>query len=45
MQVSLMHYESVSSLCRMAESVEYSGLVTYKISGLADTHTYLTQVL
>ena len=40
-----MQYSSVSSLCRMAESEEYSKLVAYKISGLDDTHTYLTTQL
>ena len=40
-QVALMHYESISSLCLMASSEEYSQLVGYKISALDDTHTYL----
>ena len=44
-QVALMHYSSVASLCRMAESEEYSKLVGYKISALDDTHTYLTQLI
>ena len=38
---ALMHYESISALCLMAESEEYSKLVGYKISALDDTHTYL----
>ena len=44
-QVALMQYSSISSVCRMAESEEYSKLVGYKISALDDTHTYLTQLL
>ena len=44
-RVALMHYSSVASLCRMAESEEYSKLVGYKISALDDTHTYLTQLI
>ena len=38
-----MQYQSVEEACRMVNSMEYAEVVKYKVEGLLDTHTYLTQ--
>jgi len=44
-QVALMHYESTEALCKMANSEEYMSVYEKKVTGLLDTHTYLTKQL
>eukprot|EP00092_Neocalanus_flemingeri_P025910 GFUD01028078.1.p1 GENE.GFUD01028078.1~~GFUD01028078.1.p1 ORF type:complete len:252 (+),score=87.76 GFUD01028078.1:54-809(+) len=39
---ALMQYQSVADLCRMVNSKEYMEVVKFKVEGLLDTHTYLT---
>ena len=42
-QVALMFYKSTDHLCRMANSEEYNSVYDKKVTGLDDTHTYLTE--
>jgi len=43
--IAIMEYADRAGFCRMVLSEEWTGVLKYKIAGLADTHTYLASPL
>merc|ERR1719391_576317 len=41
-QIGLIEYANIEGLCNMAQSVEYMSVYEKKVTGVTDSHTYLT---